>query len=56
LNFWEKGLKSKKYFLKLCGSGGGGYLLGFANDFEYFNNQVKLNSFPINYQIVNDKI
>jgi mevalonate kinase len=32
-NLWKKGLENKKYFLKLCGSGGGGFLLGFTNDF-----------------------
>jgi mevalonate kinase len=31
---WEEGLKSEKYYLKLCGSGGGGFLLGFTKDFE----------------------
>ena len=30
---WKHGLKTKDYFLKLCGSGGGGYLLGFTRDF-----------------------
>jgi mevalonate kinase len=29
---WEEGLKSDKYKLKLCGSGGGGYLLGFTSN------------------------
>jgi len=31
---WEKGLQSDDYYLKLCGSGGGGYMLGFTEDFE----------------------
>ncbi|OQX81725.1 MAG: hypothetical protein B6D61_00225 [Bacteroidetes bacterium 4484_249] len=31
---WKHGLKTKDYFLKLCGSGGGGYLLGFTRDFD----------------------
>ncbi len=26
---WEEGLRSDEFYLKLCGSGGGGYLLGF---------------------------
>jgi mevalonate kinase len=29
---WENGLDSGKLYLKLCGSGGGGFLLGFARD------------------------
>ena len=31
---WETGVKNKLYTLKLCGSGGGGFLLGFTNNFE----------------------
>ena len=31
---WENGLKTNAYYLKLCGSGGGGYVLGFTKDFE----------------------
>ncbi|MGV4529390.1 mevalonate kinase family protein [Ornithobacterium rhinotracheale] len=34
LNAWEKGIQTNDYYLKLCGSGGGGYVLGFAEDFE----------------------
>ena len=33
-NVWEKGIESDEYFLKLCGSGGGGYILGFAKDYN----------------------
>ena len=33
-NIWAKGIESNDYFLKLCGSGGGGYILGFSQDFE----------------------
>ena len=31
---WKTGIESGSYFLKLCGSGGGGYILGFAPDIE----------------------
>lgn len=31
---WQQGIDSNDYYLKLCGSGGGGYILGFAFDFE----------------------
>ena len=31
---WANGLKSNDYYLKLCGSGGVGYILGFTEDFE----------------------
>ena len=31
---WQQGLESNDYYLKLCGSGGGGYFLGFTQDYE----------------------
>lgn len=31
---WKKGLETSLYFLKLCGSGGGGFLLGFTHEPE----------------------
>jgi mevalonate kinase len=31
---WKKGIESNDYYLKLCGSGGGGYILGFTEDYE----------------------
>jgi len=31
---WEKGLESGAYYLKLCGSGGGGFILGFTENLE----------------------
>lgn len=31
---WEKGLNSQTYTLKLCGSGGGGFVLGFTSDMD----------------------
>ena len=31
---WQKGIDSNDYYLKLCGSGGGGYILGFTKDFN----------------------
>jgi mevalonate kinase len=30
---WENGILTNDYYLKLCGSGGGGYILGFTEDF-----------------------
>ncbi|MCC2590149.1 mevalonate kinase [Chryseobacterium sp. MFBS3-17] len=32
-NAWKKGLDTNAYYLKLCGSGGGGYILGFTRDY-----------------------
>ena len=31
---WQQGIESNDYYLKLCGSGGGGYILGFTEDIE----------------------
>lgn len=31
---WKEGLESGKYYLKLCGSGGGGMMLGFSNNLD----------------------
>lgn len=31
---WAQGIKTNDYYLKLCGSGGGGYILGFTEDYE----------------------
>jgi len=31
---WKDGIDSNSYYLKLCGSGGGGFILGFAEDIE----------------------
>ncbi len=34
INHWENGLEKNDYILKLCGSGGGGYLLGFTRKYS----------------------
>jgi len=31
-DLWLRGIKTNAYYLKLCGSGGGGYILGFTQD------------------------
>ncbi len=40
---WKNGLEKGDYSLKLCGSGGGGFILGFTSDYQkcekYFRNQ-----------------
>ncbi|MCO5248809.1 MAG: hypothetical protein M9887_07680 [Chitinophagales bacterium] len=38
---WEKGLKSGDYYLKLCGAGGGGFILGFTKNFQKTQSQLK---------------
>ena len=31
---WKQGIETNDYYLKLCGSGGGGYILGFTKDYS----------------------
>lgn len=45
---WKEGIETNKYFLKLCGSGGGGFFLGFSEDFE----SIKHNFAPHRVQII----
>lgn len=33
-DLWKTGLETNDYYLKLCGSGGGGYMLGFTEDID----------------------
>lgn len=38
---WRKGIETNSYYLKLCGSGGGGFVLGFTQDFETAKKHLK---------------
>ncbi len=38
---WNIGLETSSYYLKLCGSGGGGFLLGFTEDLEKAKFELK---------------
>ena len=42
---WKTGIDSETYYLKLCGSGGGGFILGFTEDFE--KAKKKLKDYPL---------
>lgn len=42
---WQKGIETNDYYLKLCGSGGGGFILGFTRDFEKAKTALK--DFPL---------
>jgi mevalonate kinase len=33
-SLWQKGIDNNAYYLKLCGSGGGGYILGFTKNLD----------------------
>lgn len=38
---WKKGIETNAYYLKLCGSGGGGYMLGFTQDLQQAQEVLK---------------
>ncbi|MGB0778374.1 MAG: mevalonate kinase family protein [Flavobacteriaceae bacterium] len=40
-DIWKQGIESNDFYLKLCGSGGGGYILGFTQDFEKAQKALK---------------
>ncbi|TLF46881.1 mevalonate kinase family protein [Maribacter aurantiacus] len=40
-DLWKQGIETNDYYLKLCGSGGGGYFLGFTEDFEKAQEALK---------------
>lgn len=40
-NLWKQGIETNDYYLKLCGSGGGGYILGFTEDIDKAKKSLK---------------
>lgn len=42
---WKIGLESEDYFLKLCGSGGGGYIIGFSLNLQKAKEQLSAFNF-----------
>ena len=40
-SLWKTGIDSNAYYLKLCGSGGGGYILGFTEDISKAQSVLK---------------
>ncbi len=49
-NIWQQGIDSNDYYLKLCGSGGGGYILGFTENLEKAKQSLKDYKLEIVYQ------
>lgn len=47
---WQKGIDTNDYYLKLCGSGGGGYILGFTEDLEKAKVSLKDYKLEVVYQ------
>jgi len=46
---WQKGIETNDYYLKLCGSGGGGYILGFTQDLEKAKKALKGHNLEVVY-------
>lgn len=47
---WQQGIDTNAYYLKLCGSGGGGYILGFTQDFEKAKSILKNHKLDVVYR------
>lgn len=47
---WQRGIDTNDYYLKLCGSGGGGYILGFTKDLEKAKRSLKDYKLEVVYQ------
>jgi len=47
---WQQGIETNDYYLKLCGSGGGGYILGFTQDLEKAKAALKDYKLEVVYQ------
>ena len=46
---WQRGIDTNSYYLKLCGSGGGGYILGFTEDLEKAKKELEGYSLQVVY-------
>jgi mevalonate kinase len=46
---WKKGIETNAYYLKLCGSGGGGYMLGFTEDIDEARTALKGHTLEVVY-------
>ena len=49
-SIWQNGIDTNDYYLKLCGSGGGGYILGFTEDLEKAKVSLKDYKLEVVYQ------
>ena len=47
---WQKGIDTGDYYLKLCGSGGGGYILGFTQDLDRAKKSLSNYELEVVYQ------
>lgn len=47
---WQQGIDTNDYYLKLCGSGGGGYILGFTENLEKAKQSLRDYKLEVVYQ------
>ncbi|MFT5834655.1 MAG: mevalonate kinase [Cognaticolwellia sp.] len=47
VEIWKNGLESQLYTIKLCGAGGGGFLLGFTEDWEATKKVLRVSGFEL---------
>lgn len=47
---WQQGIDSNAYYLKLCGSGGGGFVLGFTQDMPKAKQLLKSHDIEVIYK------
>jgi mevalonate kinase len=50
-SLWQRGIETNDYYLKLCGSGGGGYILGFTPDFKKAQKALKGHHLEVVYYL-----
>ncbi|NND16921.1 MAG: mevalonate kinase [Eudoraea sp.] len=48
-SLWKRGIETNEYYLKLCGSGGGGYILGFTQDIDKAKKALKDHQLEVVY-------
>jgi mevalonate kinase len=48
---WRKGIETNAYYLKLCGSGGGGFVLGFTEDLDKAQDLLKDHKLQVIYKM-----
>ncbi len=45
--WWKLGIETGDYYLKLCGSGGGGFVLGFTRNYQLVKERLRTNGMEI---------
>lgn len=50
-DLWQKGIETDDYYLKLCGAGGGGFLMGISKDFHKAKKALSSHELRILFEI-----